>query len=55
MSHNILYNIAHLPMVWDFIIPLAVLTIFCGVLFWEGEFGRAVKKHYRVRFKGGHH
>lgn len=55
MSHNIFYTIAHLPMVWDFIVPLGVLVIFCAILFWEGEFGKTVKKHYRLRFKGEHH
>lgn len=55
MLHNFFYTIAHLPMVWDFIAPLIVLALFCAVLFWEGEFGKAVKKHYRVRFKGHPH
>ena len=55
MLHNIFDTIAHLPMVWDFIIPLGLIAIFCAVLFWEGEFGKAVKRHYRIRFKGEQH
>jgi hypothetical protein len=52
MLLNIFNTIKNLPMVWDFIIPLSVIAIFCAVLFWEGEFGKTVKKHYRIRFKG---
>lgn len=52
MLLNIFTTIKNLPMVWDFIVPLAVITIFCVVLFWEGEFGKAARKHYRIRFKG---
>ena len=51
MLHNLIYSIVHLPMVWDFIIPLAIIAIFCAILFWEGEHGAAAKKHFRVAYK----
>ena len=50
MLLNIFSTLWHLPMVWDFIIPIAVLAIFCAVLFWEGEYGKSVKKRFRMRF-----
>ena len=49
MLHNIINTIWHLPMVWDFIIPLGIIAIFCAVLFWEGEYGHAVKKRFKLR------
>ena len=55
MSHHIIDAFWHLPMLWDLIIPLAILAIFCAVLFWEGEYGRPAKKHFRIRFSALHH
>ena len=51
MLLNIFRTIWNLPMVWDFIIPLAIIAIFCAILFWEGEHGAAAKKHFRVAYK----
>ena len=51
MLLNIFSTIWHLPMVWDFIIPLGVILLFCMYLFWEGEYGTSVKKRYSLRFK----
>jgi hypothetical protein len=55
MLHHIFNTIKSLPMVWDLIVPLGLIAMFCVVLFWEGEYGKASKKHYRVRFKDLHH
>ncbi len=44
MLLNIFRTIVHLPMVWDFIIPLAIIGIFCFVLFYEGEWGGIRRK-----------
>jgi hypothetical protein len=43
MLLNIFSTIWHLPMVWDFIIPLSIIAIFCVVLLWEGEYGKSNK------------
>jgi hypothetical protein len=45
---NLLYHLTHLPMVWDFIIPLAIIAIFCAILMFEGEYGKSAKKHFKV-------
>jgi hypothetical protein len=55
MLLNIFQTLWHLPMVWDFIVPLGVIAIFCAVLFWEGEYGHPIKKSYRIRFKDVNH
>jgi hypothetical protein len=52
MLLNIFRTIWHLPMVWDFIIPLAIIAVFCVVLFFEGEWGGFRKKKLR---DPGHH
>ena len=49
MLLNIFSTIWHLPMVWDFIIPLSIIALFCVVLFWEGEYGHAVRKKFKLR------
>jgi hypothetical protein len=51
MLLNIINTLWHLPMVWDFIIPIAILFIFCAVLFWKGEYGKAVKKRFALKRK----
>lgn len=51
MLLNIFRTIWHLPMVWDFIIPLGVIAILCAVLFFEGEWGGYKKK----KIKGPEH
>ena len=55
MLLNIFSTIKGLPMVWDFIAPLAIIAIFCAVLFWAARYGKFTRKHYRLRFKGLHH
>lgn len=52
MLLNIFWNVWHMPIVWDFIIPLSVIAIFCVVLFWEGEYGGGPDKQKKL---GGHH
>lgn len=44
MVLNIFKTIAQLPMVWDFIIPLGIIAIFCFVLFYEGEWGGNIRR-----------
>lgn len=39
MLHQLFYGFAQLPMLWDLILPLAALGVFCTVLFYEGERG----------------
>jgi cytochrome c oxidase subunit IV len=53
MLHNLFYNFSRLPMVWDFIIPIAIIFIFCAILMWEGEYGHAARKRFKVVFKRG--
>jgi len=55
MLLNIFNTVEHLPMVWDFIVPLAIITIFCLVLFWEGEYGNDRKKRIKLHFRRPDH
>jgi len=41
MFQKITNAFVHLPMVWDVIIPLVAIGLFCVVLFWEGIYGHA--------------
>lgn len=40
MLQNIISAFWHLPMVWDLVLPLIMVAVFCGVLYWEAEHGQ---------------
>jgi hypothetical protein len=51
MLLNIFYEFTHHPLVWDLIIPIGIISVFCAYLFYEGEVGHSVKKRYRLRLE----
>jgi len=49
MVQKMINAFVHLPMVWDIIIPLVVIGLFCAVLFWEGLYGHAGRIIKKIR------
>jgi hypothetical protein len=49
MFLKIINTFTHMPMLWDVIIPLIIIAIFCVVLFWEGIYGHATGIVQKIR------
>ena len=49
MFQKIINAFIHLPMLWDVIIPLVIIALFCGVLYWEALYGHANRIIRKIR------
>jgi hypothetical protein len=49
MFQKLINTFIHLPMVWDVIIPLAIIGLLCSILFWEGLYGHASRFIKKIR------
>jgi hypothetical protein len=49
MFPKIINAFFHLPMLWDVIIPLVIIALFCAVLFREGLYGHANRIVRKIR------
>jgi hypothetical protein len=50
MLIKFIHSIWQLPMIWDCVVPLVIIAIWCAVLYWEGVHGH-VSRHIS-RHKG---